>query len=650
MSRQTSLRRLLSILVPISITSTIYLYLYPILHGCNFPPIASNPSNATFPPAVLNTLRQHVSIPYLHTSNYTHTAPFRLLVLADPQLEGDTSLPKRNDTLSKRLAGYREAITTADSWAGVLSATLGSLRDTLLVDIPRTLFAARKRIDLFGNDYYLAHIYRSLHWWSKPTHVTVLGDLIGSQWVTDGEFEWRAWRYWNRVFGGGVRVDDEITVTGSEGVHGTDVKVEEDLLDGQGDASARSVGSWENRIINVAGNHDVGYAGDISDARIERFDKAFGRANWDIRFQYHAVARDNNTTTSPEGTHSVITSTPAMDGASPSSIPSIHLIVLNSLVLDTPALYTSIQKHTYDFINDVIQRRSRPVEDRSTFTLLLTHLPLHKQIGVCTDAPHFRFYDKDDDRAPKDQEPRFKAGGLREQNHLSEHASQKGILQGLFGMSGDQDAPAGGMGRNGLVLTGHDHVGCDVMHFVNRSMIPLDDPEWDMLPGWSWAAKRYPSNRYSPSSPGPSLRDPDNTPRIREVTLRSMMGEYGGNAGFLSLWFDSDPSVGEWKYEISTCRFGVQHIWWGIHILGIATAILSVVSGVLSVWKWLFGAPASEAATGSKANRGKGGVHRKDEDWKKGTQRENFSTPKQRNEDSTDNSKGDVRDKMRTEK
>ncbi|KKZ66064.1 hypothetical protein EMCG_08177 [[Emmonsia] crescens] len=627
MSLQTNLRRLLSILLPISITSTVYLYLYPIFHGCNFPPTTSSPSNTLSPPAILNTLRQHVDIPHLGTSHYTQTAPFRLLVLADPQLEGDTSLPNPNNALLKRLAGYREAITSADSWVGVLSAIQGSLRDTLLVDIPRTLSAVRKRLDLFGNDFYLAHIYRSLHWWSKPTHVTVLGDLIGSQWVTDGEFEWRAWRYWNRVFGGGARVDDEITVTGSEDVHGKDVKVVEDLLDMQGDGSARSPGPWENRIINVAGNHDIGYAGDISEARMERFDRAFGRANWDIRFQYRAMAQDN-LTTSHEGTHS---------GADAlTTTPSIHLIVLNSLVLDTPALSPPIQKHTYDFINDVIQRRSYPVEDRSAFTLLLTHLPLHKHEGVCTDAPNFVFYDEGDENLPEDQEPRFKAGGLREQNHLSQHASHYGILQGLFGMSGNLDAAARGMGRNGLVLTGHDHVGCDVMHFVNRSMIPADDPERDIVPGWSWAATRYPGSSASPSSlPSPS---PDNTPRIREVTLRSMMGEYGGNAGFLSLWFDSDPSVREWRYEISTCQLGVQHIWWAVHILVIVTAILFVVSGMLSVWGRMFGARASEAAAGSKAERGKGKVGHKD--MKKRARGAKASTTSQGSEDSREDLKG----------
>ncbi|EGC45963.1 conserved hypothetical protein [Histoplasma capsulatum var. duboisii H88] len=541
-------------------------------------------------------------------SKYTRAAPFRLLVLADPQLEGDSSLPNPKDSFLKRLAGYREAITSADTWEDVLLAILGSLRDMVLVDLLRSLRATRKRIDLFGNDFYLAHIYRSLHWWSKPTHVTVLGDLIGSQWVTDGEFERRAWRYWNRVFRGGVRVDDDITITGSEDVHGRDVKVVEDLpLDMQGgDGTTGSTGPWEHRIINVAGNHDVGYAGDISDVRMERFDKAFGRANWDIRFEYRASTRDNPATTR-EGIHSASADTPISTPANPVGVPlsstttpSIHVIVLNSLLLDTPALHPSIQQHTYKFINDVIQRRSKPVEDRSSFTLLLTHLPLHKSEGICIDAPYFRFYDQDDPKPPQEHEPRYKAGGLREQNHLSQHASHSGILQGLFGMSGSPNAPAGGMGRNGLVLTGHDHVGCDVLHFVNRSVTPADDPEGAMSPGWSWDATRYARSRSSPSSLSSPL--PADTPNIREVTLRSMMGAYGGNAGFLSLWFDSDPSVQEWRYEISTCRFGVQHMWWATHIIAIVTAVLFVVSATLGVWGWMFG----EVAAGSNAKGVKG--------------------------------------------
>ncbi|EEH18721.1 hypothetical protein PABG_01040 [Paracoccidioides brasiliensis Pb03] len=607
MSLQTSLRQLLSILLPISITSLTYLYLYPIFCGCNFPPPASSPSS---PPAILNTLRQHINIP-LDPSHYTQIAPFRLLVLADPQLEGDTSLPNANDSLLNRLTTYREAVASTDTWTDFLSAIRGSLLDTLLVDIPFAFSGARKRLDLFGNDFYLAHIYRSLHWWTKPTHVTVLGDLMGSQWVTDGEFEWRAWRFWNRVFGAGVRVDDEITVTGGEGVHGRDVKVEEVLLDSGSVRANSAVEAWKNRIINVAGNHDVGYAGDISEARMERFDRVFGRANWDIRFRYPA-ARDN-LTTSPHGAGTITTTTSAAptsptDELSPSpsstTTPSIHLVVLNSLILDTPALSPSIQSHTYDFLNDVIQQRSQPVEDRSSFTLLLTHLPLHKHQGVCFDGPFFSFYDNDDEKPPEGQGPRFKAGGLREQNHLSPHASQMGILQGLFGLSGDSNAPAKGKGRNGLVLTGHDHVGCDVLHFVNRS-VTQDGAEGVLSPGWSWEAKRYPRHK---SHSLPSLEEEeDDTPSIREVTLRSMMGEFGGNAGFLSLWFDSDPSVEEWRYEISTCRLGVQHIWWTIHVVGAVTAILVIISGVLSVWGWLVGSSPGGAVTESTAKGWKSG-------------------------------------------
>ena len=40
-----------------------------------------------------------------------------------------------------------------------------------------------------------------------PTHTVVLGDLLGSQWIGDEEFERRAERFWGTVFGEGERVD-----------------------------------------------------------------------------------------------------------------------------------------------------------------------------------------------------------------------------------------------------------------------------------------------------------------------------------------------------------------------------------------------------------------------------------------------------------
>lgn len=58
-------------------------------------------------------------------------------------------------------------------------------------------------MDLWGNDRYLRHVYGRTRWWAMPTHTVVLGDLLGSQWIGDGEFERRAERFWGTVLGRG---------------------------------------------------------------------------------------------------------------------------------------------------------------------------------------------------------------------------------------------------------------------------------------------------------------------------------------------------------------------------------------------------------------------------------------------------------------
>ncbi|KAM5443511.1 hypothetical protein MferCBS31731_001284 [Microsporum ferrugineum] len=558
------LRRALAVLLPVSFASLCYLYLYPLFHGCAFPlSTSSNASTGIYPPytsnTFLNTVRDHIGLNNV-AAHSPITAPFRLLVLADPQLEGDTSLPRPGEGFIPQLKNHWEDIKSADTGVALLSAARKGLQSVICTDIPRLGRTIRKQLDLLGNDYYLAHIYRTLSWWSRPTHVTVLGDLIGSQWVSDEEFGIRSWRYWNRTFRGGVKVPDDIMATGRGGY--TQQTGGEIILDIEPD-------NWSNRIINIVGNHDIGYAGDISQKRLDRFDREFGRANWDVRFNLPPadLSLDVNGTQDKLG-----------------SIPSIHLIVLNTLTFDTPALDLSIQGHTYHYLNDVIDR-SHPVEDRTTFTLLLTHLPLYKQEGVCTDPPYFSFHEKDDEN-PDDGEMRFKAGGLKEQNHLSDYVSHNGILQGIFGMSGDSNAPYAGKGRNGLILTGHDHTGCDVIHYVDKTVVSDEgsvDSEGESIPAtsWSWNAKKYssePESLVSTSSTSSSATESTQPPSIREVTLRSMMGEFGGNAGLLSLWFDADPSVQEWKYEITTCQLGVQHIWWAVHIVALVTFIVALTS------------------------------------------------------------------------
>lgn len=463
--------------------STCYLYLYPIAHACAFP---TQPA-------------QHngdVEVP-------TQAAPFRLLVLGDPQLEGDSSLLNPAYGYLPSIRKFWPEVRAADTTEERLQVAQSHMRKTFEVDIPSILHSWRKRIDLLGNDFYLAHIYRTLHWATYPTHVAVLGDLIGSQWVSDEEFERRGWRYWGRVFQKGRRVEDDI----SNGISISPLGQDE---------------TWKRRIINVAGNHDIGYAGDVTPEKMQRFERVFGKANWETRF------------TQPLQ--------PPFDvcGGDGSEAPELRIVVLNSLNLDSPVLDHALQGETYKFLNDAIAA-SRPVEDQTTATILLTHLPLHKEAGTCVDGPYITYHNEEN------------GGGVKEQNHLSYDAS-KGILEGIYGMSGNEKVPAGGMGRNGIILTGHDHEGCDVYHHL---------PGANGANPRTWTAEKWNSSASSSHSSAPG---------IREITVRSMMGDFDGNAGLLSAWFDH--SLGRWEFDYSTCALGKQHIWWAVHILDVFTLVL----------------------------------------------------------------------------
>ncbi|CAO2649731.1 Nn.00g010230.m01.CDS01 [Neocucurbitaria sp. VM-36] len=603
--------RIALICAPVALISTAWLYLYPVLHrGCAFPT----------PP----------------TTNAHATAPFRLLALGDPQLEGDSSLPDPNArvfaSVEFLVPHLRNATSLDERRSIVVEATKGIVKDAA-----RWLEGKRKAIDLWGNDWYLAHIVRSLRWWTEPTHVSVLGDLLGSQWVTDGEFERRAGRYWNIVMRGLEKVPDNyfgVQEIGQqadppeETVHEEAGRAEEGV-EGEQNKSTRKptwggttevLGTdknWDKRVINIAGNHDVGYAGDIDQSRIERFEKAFGSVNWDIWF---TLPDHNASDTTTE--------------ASTDPPPALRLVILNSMNIDTPAWSSDLQTETYSFMNHIITN-SRPVNDKTHATVLLTHIPLEKESGICIDSPYFDFFDG--------------GHGVKEQNMLSDHAS-KIVLEGIFGLSGNKDAAGRGLGRRGVVINGHDHAGCDVLHWIkqagsedgcrvedikreeaywpvvidtlnNSMLIPLadvdginvdaaslneteagsstnseadetasspetteptpDPPKPDTSP--KWKARRFPPLQYDIDENN-ECTTIQKAPHIREITLRSMMGEFSGYAGFLSAWFD--PSIGErgeWVFGFSTCGLGVQHWWWGIHIMDLSLIVLFLSAGVLQL-------------------------------------------------------------------
>lgn len=268
------LRNVLRLAVPVAALLTVYLYLYPFFLVCGFPLPAPSATNSTLHnghshfSAWLETIKLHLPGSAAHdrpTTSALRVAPFRLLALGDPQIEGDTSIPNAYKPSSfPHLHSFFDRLTSrSDDHPTFHSSTKQAFHDLVdfyFDDIPDTLESIRKRIDLFGNDFYLAHMYRTLHWWTIPTHVTVLGDLVGSQWISDAEFARRGDRFWHRAFRGGTRVPDDVAAWPAPTY---------DAAGALGTALANA--TWARRLINVAGNHDIGYAGDLTMERFERF-------------------------------------------------------------------------------------------------------------------------------------------------------------------------------------------------------------------------------------------------------------------------------------------------------------------------------------------------------------------------------------------
>ena len=480
---------------------TLYLYLYPIVHDCNFPPARRAEAACYIDPKSAQDGRSE------------EVAPFRLLALGDPQLEGDTSLPDPNAPAFPSLDALREDVFSIPSKLSVGSVTT-ALSGVIANDLPAIFQAYRKRLDLLGNDYYLAHVYRSVRWWADPTHTVVLGDLLGSQWIDDEEFSRRSDRFWNRVFAGSTRVPEEVT----SGV-GRHVEV---LNDVQGLV-------WRNRLINVAGNHDIGYAGDLDDHRIERFQRTFGPVNWAIEFSL--LTNYSMSAASPFPSSNALS-------------PRLRLVVLNSMNMDSPAWNEDLQRQTRDFLRD--QGDATATQGPGLANVLLTHVPLHKDAGICVDGPFFDYF------------PEHNRGGISEQNHLSLDSSEF-ILQTLFPIEIPSERRHG---RRGVILNGHDHEGCDTVHYVSGGVAQTEE---ELVSDGTWQVE-HTRRGYS--------RLGDGSHAIREITVRSMMGYFGGNAGLLSAWFDE--AAGEWKFEYASCIFGIQHIWWAVHVLLLIFVLLSI--------------------------------------------------------------------------
>ena len=169
------LHRLLIISLLLTVPSTLYLYFYPVFHGCSFP---LQDASLDFPQGIVTS---SIFNRYFRTkSSAVHPiAPFRFLTLGDPQLEGDSSLHNSGDDYLPTLKTLWTDIHSARSLQECLGLLGNASKQVLVRDVPAQLHTWRKQLDLIGNDYYLAHIYRTLHRHTKPTHVTVLSPALG---------------------------------------------------------------------------------------------------------------------------------------------------------------------------------------------------------------------------------------------------------------------------------------------------------------------------------------------------------------------------------------------------------------------------------------------------------------------------------------
>ncbi|CCG82370.1 Putative uncharacterized protein [Taphrina deformans PYCC 5710] len=341
----------------------------------------------------------------------------------------------------------------------------------------------RGRLDIWGNDHYLGHIHRSMRFFTRPTHTVLLGDHMSSQWIDDAEFVKRSQRMEDRIL---QSVD-------------------------------------KSSVFNITGNHDVGYAGDITSFRLNRWLHRFGELNY-VRELYTG---DD------------------LQGAS-----ALRVVGMNNLLLDGPAYDEGVRAVTHEFLRTLPsqcddkglryvdnEHASKKPLHGSCFkgeTILLTHVPLHKNFGICVDPPHIAYY----------EQPRVM---LREQNYLSQDSS-KAVLEGVFGHG------------YGIILTGHDHEGCHTMHTA---------PE---VANQYWEASRYDRGQLTTARTA-------GTKVIEEVTVRSVMGQYGGNSGLLTASFDH--SLKEWKFHYQAVLFVHNTVWWVVHVATLLSSAYLLMSFVV---------------------------------------------------------------------
>ncbi|KAG0217239.1 hypothetical protein BGX33_011117 [Mortierella sp. NVP41] len=366
----------------------------------------------------------------------------------------------------------------------------------------------RAHVDLAFNDAYMRHIYKTMmsssweplsklsstlsrnqHTPRSPTHVSILGDLFSSQWIDDKEFDVRVSRY-RSIF-----PDPSIAETAGTVEDGVPV------------------------MINITGNHDIGYGNDISQYRVERWEQVFGKSNFVSSMDIPVVVGGENDTESRR------------------VMRRLHLVALNTMLLDGPSSDENLRGQTWKFLQEASTLKEASPQDK---IVLLTHIPFHKEQGICVDPPDIRV---DSDNT------------IIEQTMLTPNTTQW-ILSNL---------------RPDFVLNGHDHYGCDVIHTLNHDQD-------------TWTASATDLSTITTT-------EQQQQHKVREVTQRSMMAEFGGYSGLFEIKVTSHPitststttalSEDDLEFHYTACGFFNDVQVWIVIITDLVVVLLWSLLGLI---------------------------------------------------------------------
>ncbi|KAI1295702.1 hypothetical protein EDD11_007852 [Mortierella claussenii] len=276
-------------------------------------------------------------------------------------------------------------------------------------------------------------------------------------------------------------------------------------------------------LINITGNHDIGYGYDISQARLDRWETAFGKSNFITTVDIPSK----------------------MEGER----QRLHLVVLNTMLLDGPSSDETLRGQTWEFMQEASRIKIFYPKDK---IVLLTHIPFHKEQGICVDAPDIRVHWD---------------STIIEQTMLTPNTTNW-ILDNI---------------KPDFVLNGHDHHGCDVIHVLEKegsfSSTPVaatsvnnndGDAKGSMA---AWKAYAASSTQHPPSL--------EKKHTIREITQRSMMAEFGGYSGLFEARIqESSQDEDKIEFHYTVCGFYTDLQVWIVLVIDLIVVVAWILTAL----------------------------------------------------------------------